>query len=156
MKKKQKTLTKKDRSASLAVTSGSAGWEWYGHAAHFCCGRWCRFHLATKVGPWLVSTVGEYIHPRNSGASEKSEAEWLKDNHPGEDIGFGRKYETMVFKAGAACECGCGLPTIDGHEIDCRGANTATDARANHMALCAEYALKPNDEVSHGSAEKKL
>lgn len=42
-------------------------WEWFGNAAHFICGRWCRFHLATKVGKYLISTVGEYVSPRNSG-----------------------------------------------------------------------------------------
>ena len=124
-----------------------SSWEWYGSAAHFCCGRWCRFHMATKVGPWLVSTVGEYVHPRHSGASEKTEAEWLKENWPGEEIGYGRKYETMVFEAGKTCECGCGLPTIDGSAVDFMGANTAGDARENHMALCRKYASGSNKVI---------
>src|SRR5262245_46801635 len=89
------------------------GWQWYGNAGHFICGRWCRFHLATRVGPWLVSTVGEFVHPRHGGGSEIEEARWLRANWPGEDIGLDRKYETMVFRAGDPCEtkdCGCGLP----------------------------------------------
>ena len=120
-------------------------WQWYGHAAHFCCGRWCRFHLATKVGSYLVSTVGEYVHPRHSNGSEKAEREWLKLNYPGGDIGFGRKYETMVFRAGKPCaapDCGCGLPTTDGNELDMLGCNTARAARAGHMKLCRKWAQK--------------
>ncbi len=120
-------------------------WEWYGNPGHFLCSRWCRFHLTTKVGPWLVSTVGEYVHPRHSG-SEPKEAEWLKDNWPGEDIGYNRKYETMVFRAGEPCMaegCGCGLPQIDGTECSSAGYNDAKAAKEGHMRLCQEYARKP-------------
>ena len=35
-------------------------WKWFRHPGHFICARWCRFHLCTQVGKWLVSTVGEY------------------------------------------------------------------------------------------------
>jgi hypothetical protein len=49
-------------------------WKWFGSAAHFICGRWCRFHLATQVGRYLISTVGEFVHPRHGG-SERAEAE---------------------------------------------------------------------------------
>ena len=34
-------------------------WVWMGHAGHFICGHDCRFHMATRVGKYLVSTVGE-------------------------------------------------------------------------------------------------
>ena len=100
--------------------------------------------MATKVGPWLVSTVGEYIHPRNSGANERSEEEYLRDNPKGEEIGIGRHYETMVFKAGVECSCGCGLPTIDGSEQDFIGAETAKEAAEAHRKLCLKYSrIKP-------------
>ena len=121
-----------------------ASWTWYGNAGHFICGRWCRFHLTTKVGLWLVSTVGEYVHPRHS-RSERAEAEWLTTNFPGEDIGYERKYETMVFLAGAPCAakgCGCGLPQISGQELDMRGYMTGGDARAGHMELCNAWSMK--------------
>jgi len=115
-------------------------WEWFGNAAHFICGRWCRFHLTTKVGPWLVSTIGEYVHPRNSGGSERKEAEWLKENWPGEDIGPGRKYETMVFRAGAPCDCGCGLPgLVSGLELYFRPYNSAAEATKGHHEACEEW-----------------
>ena len=109
-------------------------WEWFGNAGHFICGRWCRFHLCTKVGPWLVSTVGEYVHPRHSKGNEADEFS---------DIGCDRKYETMVFLAGERCvatDCGCGLPFIDGSERDMLPANTAKEAAENHVVLCKKYA----------------
>lgn len=120
-------------------------WKWFGVAAHFICGRWCRFHLATVVGPWLVSTVGEYVHPRRAKGGELTEEKWIKENWPGEDVGLDRKYETMVFKAGEPCDstvCGCGLPEIDGEELGFDGYNTAREATVGHMAMCAEWAEK--------------
>lgn len=119
-----KTIAKKD-------------WEWFGHAAHFCCGRWCRFHMATKIGNFLVSSVGQYVHPRNSGASEKTESEWLLINPDGAEIGCDRFYETMVFKCtSGVCACGCGLPNIDASELEFAGAKTSGEARENHNRIC--------------------
>jgi len=113
--------------------------KWFGNAGHFCCAAWCRFHLTTLVNGFLISSVGEYVHPRHGQGSERKEAEWLKDNWPGEEIGCGRKYETMVFKAGEPCSCGCGLPKIDGSEIDAQGYNTAKEATEGHMFLVEKY-----------------
>ena len=123
-------------------------WQWFGSPAHFCCASWCRFHLATKVGKYLISTVGEYVPPRNSGGGEQTEAKWLMENWPGENIGFNRKYETMVFRAGKVCRktgCKCGLPMIGSDELTCLGANQAGQAARNHMNLCREYARKPKE-----------
>ena len=119
-------------------------WEWFGIAGHFICGRWCRFHLTTVVGEYLVSTVGEYVHPRHS-LSEQKDAEWLEVNWPGEDIGLNRKYETMVFKAGKRCtspNCGCGLPEIDGSELAMEGYNRPDKAAEGHLRLCEEFSTK--------------
>ena len=134
---------KQTKNASKSVPASK--WQWFGGAGHFICGRWCRFHLATQVGDYLVSTVGEYVHPRHAAGSEVAEAEWLRDNWPGEDVGCERKYETMVFKAGNPCivpGCGCGLPEHTGRELDFDGYNTAGSARAGHMAMCAKWAKK--------------
>ena len=118
-------------------------WKWFGVSAHFICGTWCRFHMATKVGKYLVSTVGQYVAPRRSGGHEAIEAAWLKEHPNGEEIGCGRFYETMVFKAGKPCAaetCGCGLPGIDGNELDTYGYLTAGEATRGHMAMCNKWA----------------
>jgi hypothetical protein len=67
----------------------------------------------------------------------------MRDNPNGEEIGFGRFYETMVFRAGKPCKaagCGCGLPETSGSEIDFGGYNTAGEARKGHIELCLKWA----------------
>ena len=104
-------------------------WKWFGTHGHFVCGHYCRFHLCTQVGKYLISSLGEYIHPRHSNG--------------GEEIGCGRKYETMVFFAGEPCSepsCNCGLPLIDGHEIDMNAYNVRGEANRGHLEMCKKYA----------------
>lgn len=36
-------------------------WIWMPHPAHFICSDHCRFVLATYVGGYIVSTVGEHV-----------------------------------------------------------------------------------------------
>ncbi|MGD0968648.1 MAG: hypothetical protein ABR949_10205 [Candidatus Aquilonibacter sp.] len=108
-------------------------WKWYGHVAHFICGARCRFHLATEIGKYLVSTVGE-MPPTRDAYSDTFE-----------DIGLGRKYETMVFEVGGHCveaECGqCGLPHPDSYsELDADGYNDAGAATRGHYAMCERAA----------------
>lgn len=100
-------------------------WQWYGSPAHFIGGYSCRFHLATKVGEYVISTVGDY-DPSNSRRFE--------------DIGINRMFETMVFKFDGICECGCGLPDIVPSEIDMEGYMTRSEANAGHIAMCKKYA----------------
>ena len=138
-------------------------WTWYGNAGHFICGHWCRFHLCTKVGPWLVSTVGQYwperpvweIHARvhdpvwlRANAHRKSDDfdHAYMQRFGFEEIGYNRTFETMVFKAGPPCTadgCECGQPTLEsGMELDAAPANTAGEATRNHLRLCEEWAQK--------------
>ena len=132
-------------------------WVWFGNAGHFICARWCQFHLCTKVGRYLVSTVGEYMPDEGSreiyaksanivleGGGDERYADFMK-KHGFVEIGYARKYETMVFRAGKPCngkECGCGLPEIDGRELDTLAANDAKTASRNHRILCKKYAAK--------------
>lgn len=105
--------------------------EWFGHAGHLCVSRWCNFHLTTRVGAYLVSTVGDY--------RTKDDA-----TRP-TDIGVGRLYETVVFRAGKPCSakgCACGMPEIDGNEIDFEPYNSAKDARDGHLRLVRKYQRK--------------
>lgn len=129
-------------------------WKWYGNAAHLIVGNDCRFHMATLVGKHIVSTVGEWLPDSTSwdiyarskditlaGRGDERRYDFLKRVGYVE-IGCERKYETMVFKAGVPCKsktCGCGLPTIDGSELDFGGYNDAGAATRGHMALCRKW-----------------
>ena len=119
-------------------------WKWYGNAAHFCCGQWCRFHLATEIGDVMVSTVGHYVHPRDSGGSEDTEYKYLAENPFGEDVSVGYKYETMVFRTtDERCThalCGCGMPRLDFNDIAGDRYHTAEEATKGHMEMCERFA----------------
>lgn len=138
-------------------------WKWYGNAGHLCVGYDCRFHLCTKVGPWLVSTVGQYWPSRSSREIHASiyDPKWLSENKAlrgdyfeaaymkrfgFEEIGAGRTFETMVFRAGEVCKakgCACGMPTTVGGELDFAGYNDAGAATTGHMAMCAKWSKRP-------------
>jgi hypothetical protein len=121
-----------------------ADWKWFGMAAHFICGSWCRFHMATQVGDFLVSTVGLYVHPMRSKGHEQTEALWLAKNPNGDEIGPDRYYETMVFKAGKPCEakgCGCGLPGTASSELDFAGYKDMKAATIGHRMMCLKVAM---------------
>lgn len=143
--------------------------KWFGHAGHFICAEWCRFHLCTQVGNFLVSTVGEYMPDAPvretlaqsrgvvlEGRGDARRADYL--NKVGfEQIGYDRLYETMVFKAGKPCdsaECGCGLPAISGSELDFLGYNDAKSATDGHMRLVRKYARVKEDIPSSEELER--
>lgn len=119
-------------------------WKWFGFANHFICGMWCRFHMATQVGYFIVSTVGMFVHPMHGKGNEMDEAKWIAKNPNGGQIGSGRTYETMVFRAGKPCAekgCGCGQPIIDGSELDFNGYNDANAATIGHRMMCLKVAI---------------
>lgn len=141
-------------------------WKWFGHAAHLIVGHSCRFHLATLVEPWLVSTVGEYWPERTTREihAKIHDSAWLvmhehlmgdyfdeayMERFGYEEIGAGRKYETMVFRtAGDVCGCGCGLPQpTDYGAVDIDGYNDAIAATQGHMALCEKWSAVSADAV---------
>lgn len=105
-------------------------WLWDGHAAHLIVGSRCQFHLATRIGDYLVSTVGEYRPP----TSKDADGEGLYDEF--ETVGAGRLFETFVFRTGGS---GFGYVT-EWSEIDAKAANDHDAATANHMAMCDKYA----------------
>ena len=132
-------------------------WKWFGTPGRFIASSHCRFHMCTLVGKYLVSTVGEWVPGESTqeiiarsrgvkleGQGDYREADFLRKlGH--QEIGCERKYETMVFKAGAMCKlpgCKCGLPEIDGSELDFGGYNERGDATEGHMKLCAKWARK--------------
>jgi hypothetical protein len=105
-------------------------WHWDGHAQHFIGGRNCEFHLATRVGDFIISTVGEYRPRGNSlpdGTGEYSEYT---------TIGLNRLFETFVFRASKPT----GFDVDVYEEIDREDANECDDATVNHLLLCRKYA----------------
>lgn len=107
-------------------------WVWYGFAGHFISASRCRFHLATEVGNFRVSTIGGYASPTNP--KEFSE------------VGLDRKYETMVFRIAdgtAVCNCGCRMKELESYsELEMLPANDPDTARKNHMEACLKYAAR--------------
>lgn len=105
-------------------------WVWHGMAGHFCAGNSCRFHLATEVGNFRVSTIGAYVSPLD------------KENYS--EVGHQRKYETMVFRIAdgqAVCTCGCQMKDLESWtELEMLPANDPDTARKNHMEACLKYA----------------
>ncbi len=133
-------------------------WVWMPHPAHFICARDCKFHLATVVGDYIVSTVGEMVpdapireifaETRGKslvGRGDARLADYM-EKIGYEDIGYQRKYETMVFKASARepnPETDCCPYVIDAsEELAMRGYNDAASAYRGHLALCDEWANK--------------
>ncbi len=117
-------------------------WRWYGNAGHLCVGEYCRFHLTTRVGEFLVSTVGDYFPDSKVAEICKHP----KDNP--QEIGCGRLFETMVFLTTGPCPCGCGMPAIDAAELDFSGYNDRKAANEGHLRMCREWA-------KHKSAVKR-
>ncbi len=71
---------------------------------------------------WYVSTIGDFwVH----GISEQME------------VGYGRKYETMVFRVAGVEDCGC--PKIEFANLDFWGGNDRAAAEASHVAMCAKW-----------------
>lgn len=110
-----------------------AKWIWQGSPGHFIAAESCVFHLCTIVGPWIVSTVGEY-HPRGRGVEALGKPE---------TIGFNRLYETMVFRAARCADPGCdAFHQESGTNEDFAPANTRAEATAAHMAMCTKWARR--------------
>lgn len=106
-------------------------WEWFGYPGHFIAANSCRFRLCTKVGKYLISTVGDYEY-----------------NGKRQTLGSGDDsfFETYVFNAGPRCadaKCGCGQPTLaSASEIDGTRTGTAGEAQKAHLKYCAKYSRK--------------
>ncbi len=134
-------------------------WIWMPHPAHFICASDCKFFLATKIGKYIVSTVGEYFpdapireifaQSRNKpleGMGDARRADYMKK------IGFeelhcgGILYETMVFKATKSPkEKGCkACPFVidSGQNLDSEYYKTPNEAFIGHYKLCQKWSKK--------------
>ena len=131
-------------------------WIWMPHAGHFICGNDCKFHLNTYVGGYIVSTVGE-LEPDMAVREIKARVRGITLEGMGDarradamkklgwdEIGCGRTYETMVFKATKAPkdEGCCPWRQVSGSSVDFEGYNDAESAREGHMKLCEKWAKR--------------
>ena len=100
-------------------------WVWYGFAGHLTVSRRCTYHLCTRIGDYLVSTVGAY-YPMHSDKMDT--------------IGVGKDdfYETMVFPCDGEDEYG--NPNCDLSEIECHRYADSITAERGHRAICERIA----------------
>ncbi len=133
-------------------------WIWMPHPAHFICARDCKFHLATVVGAYIVSTVGE-LEPCMEIREISAQSRGIKLQGRGDErrydalkklgwetLGAERTYETMVFKCHPtqnkkSAEC-CPYRIDVSSEVDMEGYNSAGEAYLGHMKLCEKWAKK--------------
>lgn len=118
-------LTDLSRAKALPCAIPESEWKWYGYAGHFIGGKSCAYHLSTRIGGYLVSTVGDYYSHNGVrttlGASKDS---W---------------FETMVFPC--AGEEPTGDPIInDWSSIDGERYAESLDAENGHYRYCKKYA----------------
>lgn len=102
--------------------------QWFGRAGHLCVADRCRFHLHTHVGEWCISTVGDY-YPKTLHGED--------DARVPEQIGWGRLYETMVFRTLG------GYPIDAGSPVEMHGYNDAASAERGHMDMVTLYQVRP-------------
>lgn len=138
-------------------------WVWMPHAAHFILGDKCRFVLSTYLGNgYIVSTVGELWQDQavRRISAEVYDPEWYLANRDKKgdnfdsvymekfgygDLGYDRKYETMVFKAvkNAPSQCeACQYVIESGQSLDFSGYTNAKEAYNGHMEMCKKWSAK--------------
>lgn len=136
-------------------------WVWMPHAAHLITGDKCQFHLATYVGGYIVSTIGEHWPDRDVRRihAEVHDPKWhaLNNKLKGdeydhafmkrfgfEELGHERTYETFVFPARKKMEgCkACPYKPSDWGEIDSAGYRNAEAAYLGHLKFCKKWAAK--------------
>lgn len=136
-------------------------WVWMPHPGHFICAFDCRFRLNTRVGDYIISTVGEMfpdyrireitaqvLDIKLTGLGDDRDRDYMKKIGY-EEIGYNRKYETMVFYAQEGeVDCCPWRADTDKGEVDMEGYNDPTDAYKGHLELCEKYAaMQGNNNV---------
>ncbi len=135
-------------------------WIWMPHPGHFIGAHDCKFHLNTYLGNgYSVSTIGEYwpdsevrkIYAKCrrieiEGRGDDWDRDYMK-KIGFEDIGFNRKYETMVFPAAKTKDDSCCSYRINpSAEMATKGYNDPKAAYEGHMKMCEEWDKKTQEE----------
>ena len=115
-------------------------WRWCGHAHHFIGGPRCRYHLATWVGDYLVSTVGDYVPDGHSEPMSLG---------PEPDMFF----ETMVFTAHLVDDPdrddNChGYTVTSWTEVDAWRYQAVEAANEGHLRACFTWATRQQETAS--------
>ena len=116
---------------------------WMPHAGHFICGNDCQFHINTHVNGYIISTVGEYVPDsaireiRGRQTALIGDAE--KYDYGFKEIGVGRTYETMVFKAKKSKNRCCPYEMVSGDDIDFSGFNDPGKAYLGHLRMVSKW-----------------
>ena len=107
-------------------------WVWYGYAGHLIVSKYCAFHLSTRIGNYLVSTVGDYYPPDGGGERET--------------IGIGKDhwFETFVFQCDGEDDHGNPF-IISFSELWSKRYAKSIDAEQSHRRICDLVAL--NDDL---------
>ena len=116
-------------------------WVWYGYPCHLIVSAYCLFHMGTRIGNVLVSTVGDY---RPDGPDN------LVRTLPASP---GSYYETMVFLCDGEDEDG-DPNVIDWGEIDVDVYDTHRNARNGHRAICEKWASAEMQEYAKRLIQK--
>lgn len=105
-------------------------WVWYGFAGHLVVSRRCAYHLCTRIGDRLVSTVGAYY----PGRSDEMET-----------IGSGKDvyFETMVFPCDGEDEHG--NPNSGITPTESARYATSIEAECGHREVCDRIARSQPD-----------
>ena len=130
---------------------GKDKWVWMPHAGHFILGYKCRFRLNTYVNGYIISTVGEYIpdgavidicRPEFKHLKGDAKEYAYQKKYGCEEIGCGRKYETMVFMGQRSSHKCCPYGVAEFSELDFAGYSTPEDAYKGHMKMCLKFDKK--------------
>ena len=124
------------------------------HPGHFICARDCEFFLNTYVNGFIISTVGElfpdapvreiYAESRGiklEGMGDARRADYRKKVGY-EELGYERKYETMVFLAQKSEHKCCPWRIVSGRDLEMEGYNDPGEAYRGHMKFCKKYSKK--------------
>lgn len=108
----------------LKVQHSHESWKWYGYAGHLVVSNRCIYHLNTRVGKYLVSTVGAYYPDHSDGM---------------EPIGLSKDdlFETCVFTYHGEINGQTFTKTYD--EIEGRRYPTSQAAELGHYKMCWKY-----------------